>query len=147
METQEPWTTEIEVVLRDLDGLGHVNNAVYVTYLETARNRYIAELTGKPLSLEFEFILARVEIDFRRPAELGDRVSVAITPTRIGRKSFDFAYALRRSGADRALLAEARSVQVAYDYRAGRSTELGGRLLEALRDAISAASTRPAPEG
>jgi len=66
-------------------------------------------------------ILARLEIDFRSPVELGGTVEIAVTTTRVGTKSFDLGYELRAS--DR-LVAEAKTVLVAYDYAHARSVEL-----------------------
>ena len=66
-------------------------------------------------------ILARLEIDFRAPVEFGETVEIAVTPTRIGTKSFDLEYVLR--AADR-VVAEAKTVLVAYDYQQARSVEL-----------------------
>jgi len=105
------------VRFRDLDALGHVNNAVFATYLEQAR---IAFLSPNGAQVE-DMILARLEIDFRSPAGLGDTIEIAVTPTRIGTKSFDLEYVVR--AADR-VLAEAKTVLVAYDYATARSVEL-----------------------
>jgi acyl-CoA thioesterase FadM len=66
-------------------------------------------------------ILARLEIDFRSPVELGETVEIAVTPTRVGTKSFDLGYELR---AGARLVAEAQTVLVAYDYAHARSVEL-----------------------
>jgi len=114
------YTLPIRVCLRDLDGLGHVNNAVYLTYLETARNRYVFERTGKRDVRDFDFILARTEIDFRFPAEMDQTVAVELRPCRIGSRSWDLEYRIREMESDR-LLVEARSVQVAFNYDTGRS--------------------------
>ena len=97
------------VRFRDVDAMGHVNNAVFATYLEQAR---IAYLSPNGAQVE-DMILARLEIDFRSPAELGETIEIAVTPTRIGTKSFDLDYVLRVDGE---VVAEAKSVQVAYDY-------------------------------
>ena len=105
------------VRFRDLDALGHVNNAVFATYLEQAR---IAFLSPNGAQVE-DMILARLEIDFRSPAGLGDTIEIAVTPTRIGTKSFDLEYVVR--AADR-VLAEAKTVLVAYDYATARPVEL-----------------------
>ena len=105
------------VRFRDLDSLGHMNNAVYATFIEQAR---IAFLSPQGADVE-NMILARLEIDFRAPVEFGDTVEIAVTPTRVGTKSFDLGYELR-SG-DR-LVAEAKTVLVAYDYEQARSVEL-----------------------
>ena len=101
------------VRFRDIDGLGHVNNAVFLTYIEQARAAYFFE-AGLIKSLdELQVIIARVEIDFRSPVEYGETVEVEVRPARLGTTSFDFEYTLRVDGR---VVAEARSVQVAFDY-------------------------------
>ncbi len=104
-----PFSVEIPVRWRDLDPLGHVNNAVYVSYLETARVRLWRERMGGRDARDIPFVVARVEIDYLRPVELGQRVLVAMRCEAIGRSSFTIAY---RVTADGAPCAEARSVQV-----------------------------------
>src|SRR5436190_10886799 len=91
------FTLPIEVILRDLDGLGHVNNAVYLTYLESARNRYVFGLTAKRGIHDFDFILARTVIDFRSAATLFETLHVALRPVRIGTSSWELAYEVRES--------------------------------------------------
>jgi acyl-CoA thioester hydrolase len=58
-------------------------------------------------------IVARIEIDFKAPVRLGQKVEISVHATRFGAKSFDLDYVLRVDGE---IVAEARSVQVAYDY-------------------------------
>ena len=94
----------------DCDPMGHANNAVFSTYLEQARIAVLGDLVP--------FILARVEIDFRAPARFGDEIEVGVRAGRFGTKSFDLEYELHASGR---LLAEARSVCVAYDYERGEA--------------------------
>ena len=105
------------VRFRDLDAMGHMNNAVYSTMIEQAR---LAFLTPNGARVE-NMILARLEIDFRSPVELGETIEIAVTPTRIGTKSFDLDYVLRVG--DR-VVAEAKTVLVAYDYATASSVEL-----------------------
>ena len=105
------------VRFRDLDAMGHMNNAVYATFIEQAR---LAFLTPNGASVE-NMILARLEIDFRSPVELGETIEIAVTPARIGTKSFDLDYVLR---AGARVVAEAKTVLVAYDYATGSSIEL-----------------------
>ena len=105
------------VRFRDLDSLAHMNNAVYATFLEQAR---IAFLSQHDAHVE-NMILARLEIDFRSPVELGETVEIAVTPARVGTKSFDLDYVL--SVGER-VVAEAKTVLVAYDYATGSSVEL-----------------------
>ena len=114
------------VRFRDLDGMGHVNNAVFSTYLEQARLAWFSQerfgaVNELPLG---DVILARTEIDFRSPVQAGETVEVAVRPARVGTKSFELAYELRAAGR---LVAEAKSVLVGYDYRRGESTPIPDR--------------------
>jgi acyl-CoA thioester hydrolase len=68
------------------------------------------------------YIIARVEIDFRSPAITGEVVDVAIAVNGLGRASFKMAYEIR--GGSGRLVATAKSVQVAYDYEAGKPVPL-----------------------
>jgi acyl-CoA thioester hydrolase len=106
--------THVEQVrFRDLDPMGHVNNAVFLTYLEQARIAFF-ERQGLPIGLEdMNLVVARVEIDFRAPVRLGQEVEVAVRAGKFGTKSFDFEYELTAEGE---IVANAKSVQVAYDY-------------------------------
>jgi acyl-CoA thioester hydrolase len=118
-----PWTQRERVRFRDCDAMGHVNNAVYSTYLEQARIGILGGLEP--------FILARVEIDFRAELRAGEHVEVRSCCPRIGTKSFDLDHEVWAG--DR-LVAEAKSVLVGYDYDAGTSvplTENQRRRLEA----------------
>ena len=101
------------VRFRDLDPMGHVNNAVFLTYLEQARVALFADAGAATGLQDMNMIVARVEIDFKAPVRLGDEVEVAVHASRFGTKSFDLEYELRVEGE---LVAQAKSVQVAYDY-------------------------------
>ena len=105
-----------EVEFRDIDPAGHVNNAVYLTYLETARIRYLIEVLGTQFAYEVSLILARMEIDFRSPAQFPETLKVGTRVTRLGTKSFDMEHQIR--GAEGRTVIEASSVLVAYDYKA-----------------------------
>lgn len=108
-----PWITREHVRFRDCDAMGHVNNAVYSTYLEQARIEIMGGLGG--------MILARVEIDFRSELRAGEDVEVRSRCPRIGTKSFDLEHELWAGGN---LVAEAKSVLVGYDYETGASVPL-----------------------
>jgi acyl-CoA thioester hydrolase len=108
-----PFTHRERVRFRDCDPMGHVNNAVYSTYLEQARIGVLGGLDP--------FILARVEIDFRAELRAGEEVEVASRCSRIGTKSFDLEHVIR---ADDRVVAEAKSVLVGYDYESGRSVPI-----------------------
>jgi acyl-CoA thioester hydrolase len=113
------------VRFRDLDSLGHVNNAVFLTYLEEARIAYLVPLGAEASDM----ILARVEIDFRAPLRTGDELEIGVRPARIGTKSFDLEYEVHSGGT---LAAGAKTVLVSYDYATRRPVELPESWREAL---------------
>ena len=108
---------EETVRFRDLDSLGHMNNAVYATFLEQARIAFLAPLGAHVTGM----ILARLEIDFRAQVSFGDTVEIEVVTGRIGTKSFELAYTMR---VRETVVAEAKTVLVAYDYRSERSIEI-----------------------
>ena len=109
----------VEVRFRDCDLMGHVNNAVYLTYLEIARFAYWKAAGLDRIEGEISYIMARVEIDYRASANFGDVLDVGLAVTGIGRSSFTMAYEIRNQ--DGRVISTARSVQVSYDWAAGRS--------------------------
>ena len=102
-----------DVAFRDLDGLGHVNNAVYLSYVESARLAYMQEVLG-PLELDDLGIVADVKISFRSPAALGETLEVGHRISRVGETSLVFDFEVR--GGDGRLVAEGSTVHVAFDY-------------------------------
>jgi len=114
---------ELHPRFRDLDALGHVNNAVLVTFLEQARfHWWRGYLAGRPFESE-GFLIARVEADYRLPILLEDLVRMELHCTKVGNSSFDLAYRVLR-GADGAVFAEAKTVQVMLDFETGRPAPL-----------------------
>ena len=112
----------------DIDVMGHVNNAVFLTYLEEARFAFLRHLGLVEAVDEPGLILAHAEIDFRSPAA-GEEVEVGIRAARLGTKSFDLEYELR--AADR-LVAAAKTVLVAYDYENSAPIEIPAEWRERL---------------
>jgi acyl-CoA thioester hydrolase len=113
----------IEVRFRDLDALGHVNNAVYLTYLESARIAYWLHVTGRSDLAALDMILARIEVDYRSPVAFGERLEVGVRCASLGRSSFVMEFRILEAGSRR-LVAEGRKVLVHYNYAAKRSQPL-----------------------
>ncbi len=122
-----PVTCEIRPRFRDTDAIGHVNNAVFVTYLEVGRQAYWERVAGSPDYGSVPFILAQVRCDFRSPALVNDVLVVSVRCEWIRSASFGFAYEIRERASGR-LVVEATSVQVCYDYAAGKSVPVSGEL-------------------
>lgn len=116
-------TTRIEVQFRDLDALGHVNNAVYFSYLETARMAYLAAIRGAPIRLsDIRIVLVDAACRYRSSALLGDVLEVGIRASHLRRSSFAFEYRIR-AVADGRPIAEARTIQAVIDAQ-GRSVPI-----------------------
>jgi acyl-CoA thioester hydrolase len=112
----------IEIRWRDLDALRHVNNAVYATYLEEARDEWFVGALG-PGGNFWDYVLARVAIDFRRELTQDDEALVVRTRlVRIGTSSLTFREEIVSLAGW--VAAEAESVVVARDRDSGRSRPL-----------------------
>ena len=116
--------TPIRVRFRDTDAMGHVNNAVFLTYLELARIDYFFNRFKVVKPLDLSFILARVEIDFKRPITMADNPLVQVWVSRIGKSSWSFSYRITDKKDKTITFALANSVQVAFDYKKNTSIPL-----------------------
>jgi len=112
----------VEIRWRDVDAYLHVNNAVYATYLEECRDEWVDLVLGGTGDA-WDFVLARVAIDFRRELRLEDEeIVVSCRLERIGTSSITLREEVRTR--DGELSAEAEAVLVARDREAGRSRPL-----------------------
>jgi acyl-CoA thioester hydrolase len=110
------YSYRFDVRFRDCDPLGHVNNAVYLTYLEQARLHCWRAMWGfgEAGSSFPGVIMARAEIDYRKPAHYGQTLEVRIDLAAIGKTSFTYDYEIVDDQGQ--AIASARTVQVMYDY-------------------------------
>ena len=96
---QFPYRTGDIVRFGDLDPQGHVNNAVFATYFETGRVIPLRDAKYGLCVAAATFVMARIEIDFRKELHWPGTVEVATAVAEIGRRSFIFAQAIFRDGA------------------------------------------------
>lgn len=113
----DEYETDVQVRFRDIDSMGHVNNAVYATYLEQGRAAYYSDIIGEPLQA-VDTVIATLELDYQKPIEYGDDVTVALWIDECGESSIPMAYEIRTNGD---VAATAETVQVVYDREAARS--------------------------
>jgi acyl-CoA thioester hydrolase len=112
----------IEIRWRDLDAFGHVNHVVFLTYLEEARDEWLGLTLGDP-ALVWGFVIARVEIDYRRELTQEDDLIVArCALERVGTSSVATTEAIVTANGE--LVAQAKAVLVARDGERGRSRPL-----------------------
>ena len=119
--------TEVPIRWRDLDPLGHLNQAVYHELLEEGRGALLSRAQS------FPFVLAHVELDYRSEVRK-DHVSVVVVTSveRIGRTSVTLAERIEHH--DGTVAASGRAVLVAWDIEARESRELTGDERESLSD-------------
>lgn len=110
-----PFVMPIAVRFRDIDGMGHVNNAVYFTYVEAARTEYLMQVMGAKRMDEVDWIVATAALAFKRPVAYGDPIEVRVRPSKVGTTSFTLWYEIRDTR-DEGLVAEGETVIVMYDY-------------------------------
>jgi acyl-CoA thioester hydrolase len=117
--TNYPYEMTLEVAFRDIDAMGHVNNAVFFAYFETVRIKYLGDimersgLLGTEL-LDLPLILVEASCTYKSPALLTEKLAIGTGISRFGTKSFDMLY--RVQGEDGRLVAYGRTIQVMYDY-------------------------------
>jgi acyl-CoA thioester hydrolase len=111
--------TTIRVRYRDLDTNGHVNNAVYGTYLEETRDRFYRDTLDAGLD-ELHTVLVSSAVEYERPVDPGDRVVVSLSLPDLGESSIPMAYDLHLDGGAR--VATGETVQVWVDEDGGSTT-------------------------
>jgi len=121
-----PW----QVIFRDVDTFGHVNNAVYLTYFEWARAQLWFKLTGGASPTDISFIVARAEIDFKAQIAM-QPIDVAVRIGAIRNTSFDTLYEIRR--ADGIIAATGKVVVVLFDWRSQSKVAISDELRQKMR--------------
>lgn len=128
------YSIKIKVPFGDVDMMGHVNNAKYLTYFETARTEYLSSQFGPILQNPKEsVIIARAEVNYRSPAKWNDELIVKVRPSSVGNSSWVYDYEIVRAARDEEenevtegggegegeegiIVADGKTVQVSYDY-------------------------------
>jgi acyl-CoA thioester hydrolase len=120
---------ELPIVVRaeDIDDLGHVNNVVYLRWMQQAASAHWVAAAGAELRGSVHWVVIRHEIDYKAPAFLGERLEVR---TRVGEATaatWERLTEVRRVGDDK-LLARCRSVYVALDPETSRPRRVDASL-------------------
>ena len=110
--------TTLQVRFRDIDAFKHVNNAVFFSYVEQARIRYLLDVLEPDRPFDrLPLILARVELDYRSPITFGEEVETCVD--RIGRSSIAMTHRMLARPEGR-LAGDVHTVLVTYDYETAR---------------------------
>jgi len=110
--------TPIQIRFKDVDKMGHVNNANHATYFELARMKYFDDVVDTKIDWTKQgVILARVEIDYKIPILLEDKITVLSKCSRLGTKSFDITHSIIKTQNGKEIeTATGKSVVVCFDY-------------------------------
>ena len=108
------YVVPLHVVFRDLDLYGHVNNAVFLTYFETARTLLWFEITGRRGAGDLDFIVAHAECDYRLQIDL-EPIEICIRVGEIRNTSFETVYEIRKNNGTE-VAATGRVVVVLFDW-------------------------------
>jgi len=123
----------IPIRWRDVDSYGHVNNAVYLNYLEEARDRWVSETLGPAI----DFVIVRISIDYRRELSQNDEaVTVSCRGVGYGTSSIRTSETIVAKAGW--VAAESESVIVAHDADARSSRPLTEEERATLDRAIAA---------
>lgn len=128
-----PW----QVIFRDIDTFGHVNNAVYLTYFEIARTALWLDLTGGASSRDVGFIVVRAEVDFRLQIGL-EPIEIRVRIGDMRTTSFDTLYEIRTSDG-RQIAATGKVVVVLFDWKTNAKTPITDELRDRVRSFQKAA--------
>ena len=131
-----PFGQEIPVTFRDLDFLGHVNHAVYFTWMENLRVEYFLGVEPTGRLEEMDFVLAEASARYARPVRFRQKVWGEVAPGWVGNTSFSLLY--RFLDPDRGeALARGQTIQVMMDRRSFKKRPIPPALKEALiRDRV-----------
>lgn len=127
---------QCHVRFSDVDVYGHVNNVKYFEYYQEARLAYISELGRQEGSDRFTIVLARMNVDYRRPILFRpEPYQIETTVSRVGRSSFDLASQIRDGDT---VLSRAQAVMVTFDARSQTARPLSDVERELLLGALEA---------
>jgi acyl-CoA thioester hydrolase len=119
--------TPIQLRFKDVDVMGHVNNANHLTYIELARLKYFEDVVGTDVNWSHQqgIILAHVSIDYKAPVFLRDTIFVYTRCSKLGKKSIELSWAIvREKNSAEEIVAQGIAVLVCYDYASEKTVEV-----------------------
>ncbi len=95
-----PYTAYVEVRTYELDSYNHVNNAVYLNYLEFARMEFLREIGFDYLGLIEEgymLYVTHIDIRYKFSAKLYEKLAIEVSHTKLGKLSGSFLQVVKNS--------------------------------------------------
>jgi acyl-CoA thioester hydrolase len=124
----------LQIRWSDLDPLGHVNNAVYVTYFEIVRGHYMLHACPGWDWQRDMFLIGNVNVHFLKELKLtADKTHVHIRTSKIGTKSFVLDYAIiTQKGDEQVVHATGHTTQIMFDMKSRKTIEIPDWVREAM---------------
>ncbi len=126
------YSKPIDIRYADIDMMGHVNNAKYLTFIEHARSHYFQKACNWDWN-KLGMVLARTEIDFKAPVLLHHKPVVWIRTTRLGQTSFTQENIIAETGQPKQIYATAISTMVHVDFKTGRPLPIPEQIKKAIK--------------
>jgi|SRR5690554_646494 len=121
----------IQVRFADCDMMGHVNNAVYLSYFEVARMHYFAQLVGAEWDFQKQgIVLVKNEVVYLKPVFLNDSPEIYLHLVEIGEKSFTFGYEVKVNGE---VCTTGSSKLVCFDFKTNTSVKVFPEFVDAFK--------------
>jgi len=115
---------QIPIRFADMDALGHVNNAIYLTYFEIARSAYWAEIIEWDWKL-FGIIIRKSVVDYLKPIILSDDIYAYVRTSKIGNSSFELDYILVKNvNGSEEICTTGQTLCVSFDYTEQKPTQI-----------------------
>lgn len=121
------------VRFKDIDVGGHAHHSHALVYFEEARAAWWARVSGREGLDGVDYILAEAELRYRDRVLWPQTLSVGVRTSVLGKRHFELEYEVRH-GSTGAVLISGRTVQVMFDYEAGRSTRIPVSLRAAIEE-------------
>lgn len=131
--------TPIQLRFKDIDALGHVNNANHLSFFELARINYFNDVISADIDWENEgMILARVTVDYKQPVLLQDKIVVYTGLVKTGNTSFELEYKLVREEKDgsETIMSVGTSVIVCYNYKEKKPVKIPELWIEKMKQEL-----------
>jgi acyl-CoA thioester hydrolase len=116
----------VQIRFVDIDAFGHVNNAVFASYYETARVAYFDEVLGLRINWKKNgLILAKNILEYKLPVYLRDTIICRTAVVKLGNKSIEiFNELIRKNNNLEEIVASAHGILVCYDYENNETIEI-----------------------
>ena len=118
----------VPVLPADIDGQNHVNNTVYLRWIQDVATAHWQSLASAEAQAAIGWVVLRHEIDYRSPVSLGDEILLRTWVGKASRLKFERFTEIRRKIDNKQLLAQARTLWVPVDVRTGKPMRVSAEL-------------------